>query len=78
MRCQFADCKHVTEPGCAVLKGIEENIIDERRLVSYQKLRRENALATATLSEKRARERGFGKIVKEAKLFKQRRGIENP
>ena len=74
MQCQFANCKHVTEPGCAVLQAIEENILDKRRLVSYQKLRRENALATATLTEKRAQERDFGKMVKEAKLLKQRKG----
>ena len=74
MQCQFADCKHVTEPGCAVLQAIEENILDKRRLLSYQKLQRENSLASATLAEKRARERDFGKMVKEAKLLKQRKG----
>jgi ribosome biogenesis GTPase len=74
MQCQFADCKHVTEPGCAVLQAIEENILDSRRLANYQKLRRENALATATLAEKRAKDRDFGKMVKEAKSFKQRKG----
>ena len=73
-QCQFTDCKHVSEPGCAVLQAIEKNILERRRLVSYQKLRRENALATATLAEKRAQERDFGKMVKEAKLLKQRKG----
>ena len=74
MQCQFADCKHATEPGCAVLQAIEEKILDKRRLLSYQKLQRENALASATLAEKRARERDFGKMVKGVKLFKQRKG----
>ena len=74
IQCQFADCKHVTEPGCAVLKAIEKNNLDKRRLVSYLKLQRENELASATLAEKRARERGFGKMVKEAKSLKQRKG----
>ena len=73
-QCQFADCQHLSEPGCAVLRAIEENTLDKRRLASYQKLRRENALATATLSEKRARQRDFGKMVKQAKLFKQTKG----
>ena len=74
LQCQFADCKHVTEPGCAVLKAIEENTLNKRRLLSYQKLQRENALASATLAEKRAQERDFGRMVKKAKLFKQRKG----
>ena len=73
-QCQFADCQHLSEPGCAVLRAIEEKTLDKRRLASYQKLRRENALATATLSEKRARQRDFGKMVKQAKLFKQSKG----
>ena len=73
MQCQFADCKHVNEPGCAVLQAIEENLLDSRRLANYQKLRRENALATATLAKKRAQDRDFGKMIKKAKLFKQRK-----
>ena len=75
MQCQFADCKHETEPGCAVRKAVEEQRLDRRRLANYQKLRRENALATATLAEKRARDRDFGKMVKQAKLLKQRKDI---
>jgi ribosome biogenesis GTPase / thiamine phosphate phosphatase len=43
-------------------------------LANYQKLRRENALVNATLAEKRAKDRDFGKMVKEAKLLKQRKG----
>jgi ribosome biogenesis GTPase len=72
--CKFADCKHDTEPGCAVLRAIEENKIDRRRLSNYKKLLRENALAKATLAEKRAQGRGFAKVVKEAKNIKLKRG----
>ncbi|MDH3760845.1 MAG: ribosome small subunit-dependent GTPase A [Gammaproteobacteria bacterium] len=73
MQCQFIDCKHQTEPGCAVLKAIEENRIDRRRLDNYRKLRRENAFATATLAEKRAQGRDFAKMVKQVKLVKNKR-----
>jgi ribosome biogenesis GTPase len=73
-QCRFTDCKHLTEPGCAVLQAIEENMLDSRRLANYRKLRRENALATSTLAEKRAREREFGKMAKRVKLFKQGEG----
>jgi ribosome biogenesis GTPase len=72
IHCQFADCKHTVEPGCAVLQAIQENTLDERRLRSYQKLLRENALATATLAEKRAQGRSFAKMVKEVKRLKQK------
>lgn len=73
-QCRFADCKHETEPGCAVLRAIEENKIDSRRLANYKKLLRENALATTTLAEKRVQGRNFAKMVKEVKRIKQKKG----
>lgn len=73
-QCQFSDCRHESEPGCAVLQAIEEGSLDSRRLASYHKLLRENAQATATLAEKRARDRDFGKMVKEVKKLKQNKG----
>lgn len=72
--CRFADCHHETEPGCAVLRAIEEGELDRRRLSNYKKLLRENALATATLAEKRAQGRDFAKMVKEVKAIKQKKG----
>lgn len=36
--CRFRDCSHDTEPGCAV-----RDVVAERRLVSYRKLRREQS-----------------------------------
>ncbi|WP_432695557.1 ribosome small subunit-dependent GTPase A [Marinobacterium sp. YM272] len=72
-QCQFADCKHDTEPGCAVQQAVAENRLDSRRLANYKKLLRENALATTTLAEKRAQGRAFAKVVKEGKKIKQTR-----
>jgi ribosome biogenesis GTPase len=70
-QCQFADCHHESEPGCAVLRAIDENKLDSRRLINYQKLLRENALATASLAEKRAKGRDFAKMVKSVKQIKK-------
>lgn len=39
--CRFNDCRHESEPGCAVRKAIEEGLIDEDRLLSFNKLKRE-------------------------------------
>jgi ribosome biogenesis GTPase / thiamine phosphate phosphatase len=41
--CRFADCRHATEPGCAVKRAIEEGTLGEDRLRSYTKLTRELA-----------------------------------
>jgi ribosome biogenesis GTPase / thiamine phosphate phosphatase len=43
VECRFRDCAHVSEPGCAVLAALDEGTLDERRLASWRKLRREAA-----------------------------------
>jgi ribosome biogenesis GTPase len=40
-RCKFNDCQHEGEPGCAIRKAIAEGSIDEERLISYKKLKKE-------------------------------------
>jgi ribosome biogenesis GTPase / thiamine phosphate phosphatase len=78
VQCQFADCGHETEPGCAVQRAISDNSLEARRLSNYRKLRRENAEATATLAEKRAQGREFAKVVKEAKRLKNSKARSEP
>ena len=41
LHCRFSDCRHETEPGCAVKKAIEDGRLDARRLENYLKLRYE-------------------------------------
>ena len=36
--CQFRDCSHTHEPGCAVLKAIEAGSIDPNRLASFRSI----------------------------------------
>ncbi len=40
-QCRFNDCRHDTEPGCAVVGAIERGDVDRRRLENYRKLRAE-------------------------------------
>lgn len=37
--CKFSNCKHKTEPGCAVKKAIDDGILTEKRLKLYQRLK---------------------------------------
>lgn len=60
-QCKFSDCSHQGEPGCAVRAAIESGRLDERRLSNYLKLMREQAFNSATLAEKRARDRELGR-----------------
>jgi ribosome biogenesis GTPase len=41
--CRFSDCSHTVEPECAVLDGVEDGELLQRRLDSYRKLQREAA-----------------------------------
>jgi ribosome biogenesis GTPase len=36
--CKFKDCKHQSEPGCAVMKRIDEGLISEARYRSYLRI----------------------------------------
>ncbi len=40
--CQFSDCSHTVDPGCAVIAALEEGKIDEHRYESYIKLQQEH------------------------------------
>ena len=38
--CRFADCKHLQEPGCAIIAAAENGTFAPRRYESYRRLRR--------------------------------------
>jgi ribosome biogenesis GTPase len=40
-RCAFSDCKHESEPGCAVQAALDDDQLDPDRFSSYRKLERE-------------------------------------
>jgi ribosome biogenesis GTPase len=41
--CRFQDCRHETEPGCAVLQAVQDGALEQARLLSHRKLQREAA-----------------------------------
>ena len=62
--CRFNDCAHDTEPGCAVQAAIASGTLDPDRLRRWQKLKAEDRRNTETIAEARARDKGFGKMVR--------------
>ncbi|ABV86562.1 ribosome small subunit-dependent GTPase A [Shewanella pealeana] len=74
-QCRFIDCQHEQEPGCAVQAAIENGQLTERRLQSFQKLMREQALNGASIAEKRAKDKNLSKMYKrvqgEARVHKR-------
>lgn len=65
--CRFRDCAHETEPNCAIRAAIKVGELDKSRLQRWRKLLAENAYNTASLSERRTREKSFGKMIKRIK-----------
>lgn len=76
--CRFSDCRHESEPGCAVLEAVDQGTLDEGRLASFLRLRKEAENLDlrrdrSRLYEVRARERSFGKMVREVMKIKKNR-----
>ena len=75
LRCRFADCRHASEPGCAVQAAVQAGTLTQRRLQNYFKLLRENERHSASLSETRKYGREFARVVKDAVAWKK--GLKN-
>lgn len=71
-QCRFKDCQHQTEPGCALRQAVEAGEVDQARLNRWHKLSAEEAFNSASLSERRMKDRAFGKMVKRAMKQKNR------
>jgi ribosome biogenesis GTPase len=67
-QCRFNDCKHNTEPGCAVKAAIANGALSRERWSSYQKLRQEARFVNdkaGALQEKRQRFKEISKSIKQ-------------
>lgn len=71
--CRFSDCTHETEPGCAVRAAIDDGRIDADRLRRLKKLLAENFRHSASIAERRARDRSLGQLYKTIKKGSQER-----
>jgi ribosome biogenesis GTPase / thiamine phosphate phosphatase len=70
--CRFSDCRHQTEPGCAVREAVRNGDIDEERLANFDKLKREldyldRRHDPAALAEQRKRWKQIHKAMKREK-----------
>jgi ribosome biogenesis GTPase len=73
--CQFRDCSHGPEPGCAVRAAVADGRLTEERFMAWESLRREAVSARLRADEhaRRAEDRRFGRMVKDAVRDKRRR-----
>lgn len=63
-QCRFSDCRHQSEPGCAVREAIETGTLDPARLLRFEKLKREERHNSEELHVAHARNKAFGKMVR--------------
>lgn len=62
--CKFNDCAHDSEPGCKVTAAIAAGKLDAGRLERWRKLEAEDRHNTASLAQRRATDKTFGKMIK--------------
>jgi len=54
-QCRFDNCRHMAEPGCAVLDAAEQGAFDADRLLSYQRLYEEVSVPSWSSDRRRGR-----------------------
>jgi len=68
--CRFSDCRHETEPGCAILKAIDSGELSTDRWANYTNLQREALYAvdrTAARHDKWAKNKAIAKWSRQMK-----------
>ena len=69
--CRFKDCTHKQEKGCAVLEAVESGELDKDSYENYLKMEKEKTYFESTVSERRNKDKGFGKMMKNYKKIKK-------
>jgi len=75
-RCRFRDCRHDTEPGCAVKEAVRTGALPADRLEHYRKLEREAKAYELRHDERRRRksERVWGQLSDEVARLRRWKG----
>jgi ribosome biogenesis GTPase len=72
-RCQFNDCNHVNEKGCAVIEAVENGQMPEKRYQNYIKIKKESIYNEMSYLEKKQKDKQFGKLIKSVMKQKKNR-----
>ena len=66
-RCRFSDCRHKTEPGCAIREAIASGALEDARWESYRKLKEEAISKEEMLRRKQEWSKGVAKFSRQRK-----------
>ena len=71
--CRYSNCTHSTEKGCAILAQIDAGMLSRQQYNNYLKMKKESAFNEMSYSEKRKKDKDFGKLIKSVMSSKKRR-----
>lgn len=66
-QCKFRDCRHDSEPGCALRAAVARGEIGQARFARWEKLMAEDRFNSASLIERKAIGKSLGKTIKQMK-----------
>ncbi|MBE5940719.1 MAG: ribosome small subunit-dependent GTPase A [Lachnospiraceae bacterium] len=69
-KCRFSDCKHRTEPGCAIKRAIEDGGLSQERFESYLKLKNEARYSDDKTAYMRDKVKWHKEVAKNSKRMK--------
>ena len=72
-QCQFNDCTHINDKGCAVLEAVRNGQVPEKRYQNYIKMKKESIYNEMSYLEKRQKDKQFGKLCKTVMMHKKNR-----
>jgi len=70
--CKFGNCSHTNEKSCAILVALEEGKLSEQRYKNFMKIKKESEFNEMSYSEKRKKDKDFGKLIKSVLISKNR------
>lgn len=72
-KCKFTDCKHITEPGCAIKEAIADRKLSQERWKSYCNLKNEARYSEDKIEYMREKTKWHKNIAKKNKQMKEDR-----
>ena len=66
-QCKFNDCKHLSEPGCAINKALKAGKIEPMRMERWRKLVQEEHFNSETIENRRKKNKDLAKLIKGVK-----------
>ena len=74
LQCRFQNCTHTNEPNCAIQKALKKGEIDPEHYENFTKLKKESEFNQMSYTEKRKKDKDFGKFIKNYNKTKNKSG----